>query len=104
MPLAGRCFLCIPGILHEPQTSFRSRTRRPPINRQGGSVSRIVPTLAEGAGVTTTRAHVQYIVTEYGVAFLHGRSIRERARALIDIAHPDFRAQLTGWARQHAYL
>jgi acyl-CoA hydrolase len=50
--------------------------------------------LKQGAGVVTTRAHVQYIVTEYGVADLRGKSIRERARMLINIAHPDHREQL----------
>jgi 4-hydroxybutyrate CoA-transferase len=75
-----------------------------PSTAKDGSVSRIVPTLTEGAGVTTTRAHVQYIVTEHGVAFLHGKSIRERAHALIGIAHPRFRDELTNWALQHAYL
>ena len=75
-----------------------------PSSAKAGTLSRIVPTLAPGAGVTTTRAHVQYIVTEYGVAFLHGKSIRERAAALIAIAHPEFRDALTAWARQQAYL
>ncbi|MCL1058444.1 4-hydroxybutyrate CoA-transferase [Shewanella gelidimarina] len=59
-----------------------------------GSVSRISTVLSPGAGVVTTRAHVHYIVTEYGIANLRGRSLRERARDLIDIAHPDFREQL----------
>jgi 4-hydroxybutyrate CoA-transferase len=59
-----------------------------------GRVSRIVSVLDEGAGVVTTRAHVRTIVTEYGVAELHGRSIAERAHALIAIAHPDFRDEL----------
>ncbi|SFD37640.1 acetyl-CoA hydrolase/transferase family protein [Pseudoalteromonas denitrificans] len=59
-----------------------------------GNISRIVSALTPGAGVVTTRAHVQYIVTEYGVANLRGKSIRKRANALIDIAHPDFRNQL----------
>jgi acyl-CoA hydrolase len=59
-----------------------------------GSVSRIVPTLKEGAGVVTTRAHARTIVTEWGVAELFGRSIRERAEALIAIAHPDHRDAL----------
>jgi 4-hydroxybutyrate CoA-transferase len=59
-----------------------------------GRVSRIVSVLDEGAGVVTTRAHVRTIVTEYGVAELHGRSIAERAHALIAIAHPDFREEL----------
>ena len=55
---------------------------------------RIVPFLKEGAGVVTTRAHVHYIVTEYGIANLYGKTLRERAAALIDIAHPDHRAAL----------
>ncbi len=70
----------------------------------GGQVSRITPYLKAGAGVVTTRAHVETIVTEYGVAQLHGRSITERARALISIAHPDFRDQLTSEARAAHYL
>ena len=53
--------------------------------------SRIVPMLKQGAGVVTTRNHVRYIVTEYGVADLYGKTIRQRAKALINIAHPDFR-------------
>ncbi|QSX37850.1 acetyl-CoA hydrolase/transferase family protein [Shewanella sedimentimangrovi] len=65
-----------------------------PSTAAGGKVSRIAPVLAPGAGVVTTRAHVHYIVTEYGVANLRGRSLRERAKALVDIAHPDFREQL----------
>lgn len=56
--------------------------------------SRIVPTIKPGAGVVTTRAHVHYVVTEYGIAHLFGKSIRERARALIDIAHPEDREGL----------
>jgi 4-hydroxybutyrate CoA-transferase len=75
-----------------------------PSTAKDGGISRIVPTLAMGAGVTTTRAHVQYLVTEFGVAYLHGKSIRERAQALIGIAHPDFRDQLTAWARTERYL
>jgi len=71
---------------------------------RGESISRIVPVLAEGAGVTTTRAHVQYVVTEYGIASLHGSSIRERAGALIGIAHPAFRDQLRAWAKRESYL
>ena len=59
-----------------------------------GSISRIVPQLRAGAGVVTTRAHVRTVVTEWGIAELFGRSIRERAEALIGIAHPDLRADL----------
>jgi 4-hydroxybutyrate CoA-transferase len=64
-----------------------------------GSVSRIVAALAPGAGVVTTRGHVQFVVTEYGVADLRGRSLRERATALIAIAHPDHRVDLEQAAR-----
>ncbi|MGB7786775.1 MAG: acetyl-CoA hydrolase/transferase C-terminal domain-containing protein [Salinimicrobium sp.] len=57
-------------------------------------VSKIVPYLREGAGVTTTRAHVHYIATEYGVVNLYGKNLKQRAKALISIAHPDHREQL----------
>jgi 4-hydroxybutyrate CoA-transferase len=63
-------------------------------------ISRITPALAEGAGVVTTRAHVRTVVTEYGVAELWGKSLRERAEALIGIAHPDHRDRLTYDARR----
>lgn len=69
-----------------------------------GTVSRITPFLDEGAGVVTTRAHVRYVVTEFGRADLWGKSIRERAKALISIAHPDFRDQLLAEARRTRYL
>mgnify|MGYP001404402997 FL=1 len=62
--------------------------------------SKIVPFLKEGAGVVTTRAHVHYIVTEYGVADLYGKNLRQRARELIRIAHPDHREQLERQARE----
>jgi len=71
-----------------------------PSTAAGGTVSRIVTTLAGGAGVVTTRAHVRTVVTEWGVAELFGRSLRERAAALIAIAHPDHRDQLRGEARR----
>jgi 4-hydroxybutyrate CoA-transferase len=59
-----------------------------------GKLSRIAPILAPGAGVVTTRGHVHWIVTEYGAVNLFGKSLRQRAEALISIAHPDFRAEL----------
>ncbi|MGZ8867601.1 MAG: acetyl-CoA hydrolase/transferase family protein [Thermoanaerobaculia bacterium] len=65
-----------------------------PATAAKGKVSRIVSTLQPGAGVVTTRGHVHWIVTEYGAVDLWGRSLRQRAEALISIAHPDFRAQL----------
>jgi acyl-CoA hydrolase len=66
-----------------------------PSTAAGGTISRVVVHLREGAGVVTTRAHARTVVTEYGVAELFGRTIGERARALIAIAHPDMRAALT---------
>jgi acyl-CoA hydrolase len=65
-----------------------------PATAAGGRVSRIAAVLAPGAGVVTTRAHVRTVVTEYGVAELFGRTVRERAHALIGIAHPAFRDEL----------
>jgi acyl-CoA hydrolase/GNAT superfamily N-acetyltransferase len=67
---------------------------------KSGELSRIVPRLKEGAGVVTTRADVHYVVTEHGVAYLHGKSVRERALALISIAHPKFREDLLRAARE----
>jgi len=72
-----------------------------PSTAAGGKFSRIAASLKEGAGVTTTRSHVQTIVTEYGVAQLFGQSLRERAKRLIAIAHPDFRDELTAYAKKH---
>jgi len=70
----------------------------------GAPISRIVSTLKPGAGVVTTRNHVHFVVTEYGVANLYGKTIRQRARALIEIAHPDFREQLEREAWELKYL
>jgi len=60
----------------------------------GKGVNKIVPMLNQGAGVVTTRAHVQYIVTEYGIANLYGKTLKQRAKAMIEIAHPDYREQI----------
>ena len=65
-----------------------------PSTAAGGKVSRLVVQLNPGAGVVTTRGHVHWVVTEYGAVNLHAKSIRERAEALVSIAHPDFRAEL----------
>ncbi|MGE3511439.1 MAG: acetyl-CoA hydrolase/transferase family protein [Vicinamibacterales bacterium] len=65
-----------------------------PATAAGGGVSRIVPSLKPGAGVVTTRGHVHWVATEYGAVNLFGRSLRERADALISIAHPDVRGEL----------
>lgn len=69
-----------------------------------GKISRIVPRLSPGAGVVTTRGDIHYVVTEHGVAYLHGKSVQERALALISIASPEFRAELLKQAIEMKYL
>jgi acetyl-CoA hydrolase len=71
---------------------------------KGARISKIVPTIQSGGGVVTTRNHVRFVVTEHGVADLYARSIRERARALIGIADPEFRDGLEQAARELRYL
>ena len=75
-----------------------------PSTAKNDTISRIVPTLDPGAGVVTSRGAVHYVVTEFGVAYLHGRSIRQRAEALIQIAHPDFRNQLYEYCERTKWL
>jgi 4-hydroxybutyrate CoA-transferase len=75
-----------------------------PSTAKNDTVSRIVPTLEPGAGVVTSRNDVHYIATEYGVADLYGRTVRERAKMLIDLAHPAFRAELADQAEQLFHL
>ena len=86
----------------------RSRGGKPivalPSTAKHGTVSRIQPVLEAGAGVVTSRGDVHYVVTEYGVADLWGRNIRERALALVEIAHPDHRAELLAAARARHYV
>lgn len=72
--------------------------------KDGRVISRIVHMLNRGAGVVTTRNHVHYVVTEYGVADLYGKSIRQRAQQLINIAHPEFRDELTRQAKELHYI
>ncbi len=88
--------------------SARSRGGKPiiamPSTAKDGTISRIVPHLTEGAGVVTTRGDVHYVVTEYGIAYLHGKSIRERALSLINIAHPKFRNELIQAAKVQGYV
>ena len=71
---------------------------------KNGSISRIVPMLSPGAGVVTSRGLVRYVVTEHGVAYLHGKSIRERAKALIEIADPKFREELYEYCEETKWL
>ena len=75
-----------------------------PSTAKNGTISRIVPHLSEAAGVVTSRGDVHYVVTEYGVAYLHGKSIRERAIALINIAHPAFRDKLLKFCKLRCYV
>ena len=71
---------------------------------KNGTISRITPMLDPGAGVVTSRGLIRYVVTEYGVAYLHGKSIRERAQALIEIAHPKFREGLYEYCEKTKWL
>jgi acyl-CoA hydrolase len=81
----------------------RSRGGRPiialPSTTEDGTISRIVPQLKPGAGVVTSRGDAHYVVTEYGAAYLHGKTVRERALALIHVAHPKFRPWLLAEAK-----
>jgi acyl-CoA hydrolase/GNAT superfamily N-acetyltransferase len=81
----------------KPIVALRSTARE-------GTVSRIVERLDDGAGVVTSRGDVHYVVTEYGIAYLHGKTIRERALELISIAHPDFRQELLEFVKRKHYV
>lgn len=75
-----------------------------PSTAKHDTVSRIVPRLTNGAGVLTTRADVHYVVTEYGIAYLHGRTIRQRAEALIQVAHPKFHNELYNYCERQRWF
>ncbi|MGA9120721.1 MAG: acetyl-CoA hydrolase/transferase C-terminal domain-containing protein [Bacteroidota bacterium] len=75
-----------------------------PSTAKDGSISRIVPRIREGAGVTTSRGDVHYVATEFGVVNLHGMTIKKRVELLISIAHPKFREDLEMFAKDHHYL
>ena len=75
-----------------------------PSTTKNDTISKIVPFLKQGAGVVTTRADVHYVVTEYGVAYLHGKNLMERTEALINIAHPKFRPELTKAAKERNFI
>lgn len=96
--IGHRIYSGIGGQMDFIRGAARSRGGKPiialPATAKGGGISRIVPELTPGAGVVTTRGHVHWVVTEFGAVNLHGMSLRERADALISIAHPDFRAEL----------
>jgi 4-hydroxybutyrate CoA-transferase len=75
-----------------------------PSTARNDTVSRIVPILKTGAGVVTTRADIHFLVTEYGIAYLHGKNLRQRASEIIKIAHPKFREELERFAREQKYI
>lgn len=106
--VGGRFFSGIGGQVDFVRGAARSRGGKPiialPSTAMQGAQSRIQPTLEAGAGIVTSRGDVHYVVTEYGVADLWGKSIRQRATALIDIAHPDFRRELVNAAKERHYV
>jgi len=75
-----------------------------PSTAKAGVLSRIVPVLDPGAGVVTSRGDTHYVVTEYGIAYLHGKTLRQRVEAMIAIAHPAFRSDLAYFAEKNHYL
>jgi acyl-CoA hydrolase/RimJ/RimL family protein N-acetyltransferase len=106
--LGSRFFSGIGGQVDFNRGAARSRGGKAvialPSTALSGKVSRIVGRLSPGAGVVTTRGDVHYVVTEYGVAYLHGKSVSERAMALIAIAHPDYRSTLLKEALEYRFL
>jgi acyl-CoA hydrolase/GNAT superfamily N-acetyltransferase len=106
--LLGKFFSGIGGQVDFVRGASRSRGGRSIIalrsTARGGTVSRIRAVFEEGAGIVTSRGDVRYIVTEYGAADLWGKSVRERALALIEIAHPSFRAELLAQAKRRRYV
>lgn len=104
----GRFYSGIGGQVDFIRGAARSAGGKPiialPSTAKRGTVSRIQAVLEEGSGVVTSRGDVHFVATEYGVADLWGRSVRARAEALIDIAHPDFRAELRGRAAARRYI
>jgi len=106
--IGNRFYSGIGGQVDFLRGASRSKGGRPiiaiPATAKDGAISRIVPMLSPGAGVVTSRGLVRYVVTEFGVAYLHGKSIRERATALIEIAHPKFREELYKYCEQTKWL
>jgi acyl-CoA hydrolase/GNAT superfamily N-acetyltransferase len=106
--VGGRFFSGIGGQVDFIRGAARSRNGKPiialPSTARGGEVSRIQAVLEAGAGVVTSRGDVHFVVTEYGVADLWGKTVRERAQALIEVAHPDFRPELVVAAKARKYV
>jgi acyl-CoA hydrolase len=106
--VAGKFYSGVGGQVDFVRGAARSRGGKAvialPATAKSGTVSRIQAAFEEGAGVVTSRGDVRYVVTEYGIADLWGRSVRERAHALIAIAHPDFRGELHARAVGRRYI
>ncbi len=106
--VGGRFFSGIGGQVDFVRGAARSRGGKPIIalrsTAKQGQISRICAVLEAGAGVVTSRGDVHYVVTEYGVADLWGKSVRQRASALLDVAHPDHRAELLAAAKARKYV
>jgi len=106
--IGSRFYSGIGGQVDFLRGASRSKRGKPIIaissTAKSGTISRIVPTLSPGAGVVTSRGLIRYVVTEYGVAYLHGKTIRERAQSLIDIAHPKFREELYQFCEKTKWL
>jgi acyl-CoA hydrolase/GNAT superfamily N-acetyltransferase len=106
--VGGRFFSGIGGQVDFIRGAARSRDGKPiialPSTAKGGTVSRIQAVLEAGAGVVTSRGDVHFVVTEFGVADLWGKTVRERAEALIEVAHPDFRPELVAQAKARKYV
>jgi 4-hydroxybutyrate CoA-transferase len=106
--IGTRLFSGFGGQLDFMRGAARSEGGKPiialPSSAKNETLSRITPMLIPGSGVTTTRGDIHYVVTEYGVAYLYGKTVRERAIALINIAHPIFRDELTKFAKENKYI
>ena len=106
--MGTRIFSGFGGQLDFIRGAMRSKGGKPIIafasTTKNDTISKIVPTLTPGSGVVTTRGDVQYIITEYGIADLYGKTLRQRTKLLIDIAHPNFREELEKKAREFKWL
>lgn len=106
--VGGRFFSGIGGQVDFIRGAARSKGGKPiialPSTAKDGTISRISPVFEEGAGIVTSRGDIHYVVTEFGIADLWGKNIRERAHALIRIAHPDFRSELLAAAKERKFI
>ncbi len=106
--IGSRFYSGVGGQVDFVRGAARSKGGKPiialPSTAKDDTISRIVPMLKPGAGVVTTRNDVHYVVTEYGIAYLHGKTIRQRVHALVNIAHPKFREDLLRFAKEQHWI